>query len=61
MAQKVLTSFKEHPESWIRVDTILEYSQNGNTKYFALQILESVIRYRWKVLPRDQVSIVLGK
>ena len=36
------------------MDTILEFSTNQQTKYYALQILESVIKTRWKVLPRDQ-------
>eukprot|EP00731_Ephydatia_muelleri_P027685 Em0019g558a len=54
MAQRVLTQFKEHPESWSRVDAILEYSPNQQTKYFALQILENLIRTRWKALPREQ-------
>jgi len=54
MAQEVLTTLKEHPDAWTRVDTILEYSQSQQTKYFALQILENVIKTRWKVLPRPQ-------
>ncbi|XP_077866004.1 exportin-1 [Saccoglossus kowalevskii] len=54
MAQEVLTTLKEHPDAWTRVDTILEYSQNQQTKYYALQILETVIKSRWKVLPRSQ-------
>ena len=37
-----------------QVDAILEYSTNQQTKYYALQILESVIKTRWKVLPRTQ-------
>ncbi|XP_012281075.1 exportin-1 [Orussus abietinus] len=53
-AQGVLTALKEHPDAWTRVDTILEYSQNQQTKYYALQILEQVIKTRWKVLPRNQ-------
>lgn len=53
--------FQGHPDSWMRVDTILEYSRNSNTKYFALQILESVIKYRWKVLPREQVTFIYIK
>ncbi|XP_059485052.1 exportin-1 [Neocloeon triangulifer] len=53
-AQEVLTTLKEHPDAWTRVDTILEYSSNQQTKYFALQILEQVIKTRWKVLPRAQ-------
>lgn len=86
VAQDVLTTLKEHPDAWTRVDTILEYSQveekkknfpsflkkvfqnknsiksnffsnflqNQQTKYYALQILEQVIKTRWKVLPRNQ-------
>jgi len=54
LAQEVLTTLKEHPDAWTRVDTILEYSQSQQTKYYALQILETVIKTRWKVLPRTQ-------
>ncbi|XP_076311776.1 exportin-1-like isoform X1 [Tachypleus tridentatus] len=54
MAQEILTRLKEHPDSWTRVDTILEFSKNQQTKYYALQILENVIKTRWKVLPRNQ-------
>ncbi|XP_043591428.1 exportin-1 [Bombus pyrosoma] len=54
VAQEVLTTLKEHPNAWTRVDTILEYSQNQQTKYYALQILEQVIKTRWKALPRNQ-------
>uniref|UniRef100_A0A4W3K7G0 Exportin-1-like n=1 Tax=Callorhinchus milii TaxID=7868 RepID=A0A4W3K7G0_CALMI len=34
MAQEILTHLKEHPDAWTRVDTILEFSQNMNTKCF---------------------------
>ncbi|KAH8032039.1 hypothetical protein HPB51_022787 [Rhipicephalus microplus] len=54
LAQEVLTTLKEHPEAWTRVDTILEFSKNQQTKYYALQILENVIKTRWRVLPRNQ-------
>ena len=54
MAQEVLTTLKEHPDAWTRVDAILEFSTNQQTKYYALQILEQVIKTRWKVLPRNQ-------
>ncbi|PSN52089.1 Exportin-1 [Blattella germanica] len=54
VAQEVLTTLKEHPDAWTRVDTILEFSSNQQTKYYALQILEQVIKTRWKVLPRNQ-------
>lgn len=32
VAGQVLTQFKEHPESWTRVDTILELANNQKTK-----------------------------
>lgn len=54
LASDVLTHLKEHPDAWTRVDTILEFSSTQQTKYFALQILEQVIKTRWKVLPRNQ-------
>ncbi|CAG4948682.1 unnamed protein product [Colias eurytheme] len=54
IAQDILTALKEHPDAWTRVDTILEFSQNQETKYYALQILEQVIQTRWKILPRNQ-------
>ena len=54
MAQSVLTRFKEHPEAWTRVDSILEYANNQQTKFYALQILETVIKTRWKSLPSEQ-------
>lgn len=54
LAQDVLTTLKEHPDAWTRVDSILEYSSNQQTKYYALQILEEVIKTRWKILPRNQ-------
>lgn len=54
MAQEILTTLKEHPDAWTRVDTILEFSNNQQTKYYALQILEEVIKTRWKILPRNQ-------
>ncbi len=53
-AGDLLNTLKEHPDSWTRVDTILEYSQNQQTKYYALQILEKTIKTKWKALPRNQ-------
>jgi exportin-1 len=50
----VLTQFQEHPDAWTRVDSILELSKSVNTKFYALGILESVIKYKWKALPREQ-------
>ena len=42
--------------NWFRVDMILESSTlTANTKFYALQILEVAIKYRWKTLPAEQV------
>ena len=38
----------------MRVDGILEQSNDQETKFFALQVLESVIKFRWGSLPDDQ-------
>lgn len=54
LAERILNTMKEHPDAWMRVDSILEYSSNQETKYFALQILEALIKTRWKVLARPQ-------
>lgn len=54
LAQEILTQFKDHPDAWTRVDAILEYSKNQETKYYALQILENLIKTRWKILPENQ-------
>lgn len=54
LASKILTELKEQEGSWMRVDGILQFSQLVQTKYYALQILESLIQTRWKTLPREQ-------
>lgn len=54
LASKILTELKQQETSWMRVDGILEFSQLVETKYYALQILESLIETRWKALPREQ-------
>ena len=53
-AEKVLQQLQEHEQTWTRVDAILETSTNANTKFFALQVLDGVIKYRWGLLPNDQ-------
>ncbi|KAJ7518088.1 hypothetical protein O6H91_21G054800 [Diphasiastrum complanatum] len=53
-AERILRQLQEHPETWTRVVTILQNSQNLNSKFFALQVLEGVIKYRWNALPIEQ-------
>ena len=41
--------------NWFRVDQILESTAvTANTRFYALQILEAAIKYRWKTLPPEQ-------
>lgn len=63
-AQSVLSQLQERISSeeassalnWFRVDMILESEAlTPNTKFYALQILESAIKFRWKTLPAEQV------
>ena len=67
MAKQVLEQFQQHPESWKRVDGILENSTlieskvsplntlfSCNKQFIALQILEKLIKTMWKVLPPVQ-------
>lgn len=49
-AEAVLLQFRQHPEAWTRVDTILSESALAQTRYLALQILEDLIKFRWKSL-----------
>ncbi|WPH01887.1 Hypothetical protein R9X50_00474100 [Acrodontium crateriforme] len=53
-AQATLNQFKENPDAWLMVDKILQDAEYPQTKYLGLQVLDSVIMTRWKVLPRDQ-------
>jgi len=57
-AQATLTKLKEHPDAWIRVDKILDRSNDPSVKFFALQILENLIKYRWKTLPRETCEAI---
>lgn len=53
-AQQSLNQFRENPDSWLLVDKILQEAKYEQTKYLGLQVLDSVIMTRWKVLPREQ-------
>ena len=53
-AQDVITKFQEHPDAWQRADKILQLSQNSQTKYIGLSILDKLIQTKWKLLPDEQ-------
>ncbi|KAK3042774.1 hypothetical protein RJ639_001047 [Escallonia herrerae] len=53
-ADQILRELQNNPDMWLQVLHILSNTQNLNTKFFALQILEGVIKYRWNALPVEQ-------
>eukprot|EP00301_Raphidiophrys_heterophryoidea_P005279 c12235_g1_i1.p1 GENE.c12235_g1_i1~~c12235_g1_i1.p1 ORF type:complete len:135 (-),score=36.17 c12235_g1_i1:761-1165(-) len=59
-AQAILTQFQDHPDAWTTVDKILDNSLSPETKFFALQVLEKAIKYRWKILPENQREGIKG-
>ena len=44
----------EDANAWRHVDKILETSSDQLVMYFAMQILEHAIKYRWGTLPKEQ-------
>ncbi|SCV00058.1 LAMI_0G02630g1_1 [Lachancea mirantina] len=50
-AQEVLTKFQDNPDAWQRADKILQFSQNPQTKFIGLSILDKLITSKWKLLP----------
>ncbi|XP_044478022.1 protein EXPORTIN 1A-like [Mangifera indica] len=53
-ADQVLRDLQNNPDMWLQVVHILQNTKNLNTKFFALQVLEGVIKYRWNALPAEQ-------
>ncbi|CAL9768896.1 unnamed protein product [Musa acuminata subsp. burmannicoides] len=53
-ADQILQELQTNPDTWLQVVHILQNSQSLNTKFFALQVLENVIKYRWNALPVEQ-------
>lgn len=53
-AQTVLTKFQEHPDAWQRADKILQFSNNPQSKFIGLSIMDKLITTKWKLLPDEQ-------
>mmetsp|Transcript_28673 Transcript_28673/g.50801 ORF Transcript_28673/g.50801 Transcript_28673/m.50801 type:complete len:1083 (+) Transcript_28673:184-3432(+) len=64
-ANKSLMQLQESPELWQMADSIIEQSQNPNSRFFGLQVLDDAIKTRWKILPQEQKegikNYVVGK
>jgi exportin-1 len=46
-ANKALMQLQESPELWRMADTIIEKSQNPNSRFFGLQVLDDAIKIRY--------------
>ena len=57
-ADRVLSQLREAPDAWRLADKIIDAPVCLESKFFALQILENLIRYRWRSLPVDQRETV---
>lgn len=53
-ADQILRDLQSNPDTWLQAVHILQNSKNLNTKFFTLQVLEGVIKYRWNALPVEQ-------
>ncbi|CRG95257.1 exportin-1, putative [Plasmodium gallinaceum] len=53
-AQNLLNQFKMLDNAWRSVSIILEHSENVNTKFYGLQILEECINNKWNILPPEE-------
>lgn len=50
-ANKALMQLQESPELWQKADAIIEQSQNPNSRFFGLQVLDDAIKTRCVPLP----------
>lgn len=46
-ANKALMQLQESPDLWQRADGIIEQSQNPNSRFFGLQVLDDAIKTRY--------------
>ncbi|XP_010506498.1 PREDICTED: protein EXPORTIN 1B [Camelina sativa] len=53
-ADNILRDLKANPDTWLQVVHILQNTSSTHAKYFSLQVLEGVIKYRWNALPDEQ-------
>nr|GLL38826.1 protein EXPORTIN 1A isoform X2 [Ipomoea trifida] len=53
-ADHILRDLQNNPDMWLQVVRILSSTQNLNTKFFSLQVLEGVIKYKWNALPTEE-------
>lgn len=55
-----LTEFQKHPETWNRVDQILERCQQPQSKFIGLAAMGDFIQTRWKTIEKEQREAIKG-
>jgi exportin-1 len=65
LANKTLMQLQEAPELWTKADAIIEQATNPQSRFFGMQVLDDVIKTKWKILPSEQKdgikNYVVGK
>jgi exportin-1 len=53
-ANRALMQLQESPDLWQRADGIIEQSQNPNSRFFGLQVLDDAIKTRYVITKEYQ-------
>jgi len=64
-ANNTLMKLQDNQDLWIKADAIIENATHPQAKFFGVQVLDSAIKTRWKILPSEQKEgikqFVVGK
>jgi hypothetical protein len=52
VAERILRQLQENPDTWTQVVTILQNSQNLNTKFYALQVIVQELLHAFLRYPK---------
>ena len=50
----LMTLQSQYDTLWIKADSIIDQSTSTQGKFFGLQILDTIIKTKWKILPTEQ-------
>ncbi|KAL8281218.1 hypothetical protein RQP46_006252 [Phenoliferia psychrophenolica] len=53
-AERILLEFQGLDDTWLKIPAILSETTNDQTRFFALQVLEKLVRNRWASIGPDQ-------
>lgn len=54
VAESILLQFKDLPDSWFTIDSILKNSSLKQSRFIALQILEETVKSKWVLFSEDR-------